>query len=863
MTRISAASTLALVYVALIAVATTVTAQTPKWEATNGPYGAVCQDIVQTPSGYFLLSDERNGVWRSTDGCAHWQQSSSGLAAKNVYALALADDGSVLAGTHYGMFRSSDEGLSWEDRSGGMTGSNIKDIVVLSDGTVLAAAWGGGIYRSTDAGEAWKESSSGLTQLSMYCLRRNASDHIFAGSFGDGVFRSTDKGLSWTALPLGGYIYDIGIRPDGVLLAISHNMGVFQSTDNGDTWVKSNDGLPAYSGQGFAARSNSEILFGAAVEKGMYRSSDGGSTWSAWNDGYSSTLTRGICQMPNGDCFAMTYGDGVYRLPKDSSRWTQCSAGLQGAWIYALESVSDSIVFAGGYGGVWVSRDRGDSWSHVTDDLSNMRVEDLLYSAQTLFAAGYAEGVRKSTDLGGHWIPVHTGSSSQRPRCLAVDSIGTLYCGYDGDGIYSSTDHGDTWQSASNGLSSLRVHALCADGADMLYASTNDGVFASANRGATWSPAATGLPSTRCYALCAGNGFIFAGVSTGIFRSSDQGAHWTQVGTGTLPSRVHHAVKIDGSGNIYAGGAGSVRISTDNGETWQIPGSGILSGDIYDFAFHAQSHVFAATEGNGVHRLPAAGSAAEITIESAPEGRMFTIDGASYSSAQTFTWQQGSTHTIGTTQVQDGAPGIRYVWKSWSNGEEMTHAWTVPAVQAQSITAYFDTEFQLTTSAEPGGTVLPETGWHASGAQVQLLATPAAGYAFDRWEGTGQGAYSGSDNPATITLRNPVSESAVFRQVSGIPTVRLRPETVVLHQSAPNPVRDVAVIPFSLSRAQPVKLVLTDILGHIVKHVVEGKWFAGGKHQVVVDVSELPAGVYFYRLMSPDGVSTRSMVLQK
>jgi|GEM_PF-1337238 len=1021
MTRIHIASTNVLLFLAIIVCSTVVSAQTPKWEPTGGPYGAVCQDLVQTASGIYLMSDERNGVWRSTDSCAHWELSSTGISSRNVYALARADDGSILAGTHSGIFRSSNDGNSWEERSTGMTSKNTKDIVVLSDGTILATAWGGGIYRSTDEGQLWTESNNGLTQLSIYCLRIHTNDHVFAGSFGNGVFRSTDKGQSWTALPLSGYIYDIGVRPDGVLLALSHNTGLFLSSDNGDTWVKSDQGLPSLSGQGFAARSNSEVLFGVSAERGMYRSVDGGSTWSAYADGYSLASTKGLRLMPDGDCFAMTNGDGVYRLPKDSVRWRAQNTGVQGTWIYALESASDSIIFAGGYGGVWVTRDQGVTWSHTDLDAGSMRVADLLYTKQMVFTVGYSGGIRRSTDLGKHWTPINTGSTAARPSCLTVDSGGTLYCGSDGDGMFSSTNGGDTWQPASNGLTSLRVHALCADASVTLYASTDDGVFKSTNQGASWSLASNGLASTRCYALSAANGFVFAGASTGVFRSSDNGSNWTKVGVGQIPSRAHHAIRIDDSGAIYAGGAGSVWTSTDNGDTWQSPGSGFPSSDVHDFAFLSHGQVFAATEGNGVYRLPVGSGESEITIRTSPEGRSFTVDGTTYSSAQTFTWQSGSTHTIstiqmqsgvtgirynweswsdggarshsvitppaaltitavfdteyqltmntsgagsvtpqtgwlsagenvsinalpdsgqrfdgwegtgegsysgpdnpatvtmngpiteiayfagtaetreisvttdppgrrmtvdgesfssqrtfswqvgsrhdiGTTSPQGGSPGLRYVWKSWSNGEGITHTWTVPSGPALTITASFDMEYQLTMTAENAGSVSPTTGWHANGAQVQLLATPHAGYAFDRWEGTGQGSYSGTDNPVTITIRNPVSESAFFRQVTGVVTGQALPETVVLHQNAPNPLSDATTISFSLVRAQPVSLVVMDVLGHVMMRPVEGAMLPAGKHQCIVNLSGFPSGLYFYRLVTPNGMRLRAMVLQR
>ncbi len=64
-----------------------------------------------------------------------------------------------------------------------------------------------------------------------------------------------------------------------------------------------------------------------------------------------------------------------------------------------------------------------------------------------------------------------------------------------------------------------------------------------------------------------------------------------------------------------------------------------------------------------------------------------------------------------------------------------------------------------------GGTVSPPSGWYVNGTTVNLSAHPAASWNFVGWLGAGPGAYTGTDNPAALTLTGAVNESAVFEPV--------------------------------------------------------------------------------------------------
>jgi hypothetical protein len=150
----------------------------------------------------------------------------------------------------------------------------------------------------------------------------------------------------------------------------------------------------------------------------------------------------------------------------------------------------------------------------------------------------------------------------------------------------------------------------------------------------------------------------------------------------------------------------------------------------------------------------------QVTVQTNPAGLSFSVDGTPYSSAQTFSWVPGSSHTIVTTSPQSGGTGVRYVWSNWTGGGAISH--TVAPTTSKTYTATFRTQYYLTMAHGTGGTVSPASGWKNSGVAVSINAMPGANYHFSNWTGSGTGSYSGTNNPASITMNGPISETGTF-----------------------------------------------------------------------------------------------------
>ncbi|MFA6235196.1 MAG: T9SS type A sorting domain-containing protein [Bacteroidota bacterium] len=86
------------------------------------------------------------------------------------------------------------------------------------------------------------------------------------------------------------------------------------------------------------------------------------------------------------------------------------------------------------------------------------------------------------------------------------------------------------------------------------------------------------------------------------------------------------------------------------------------------------------------------------------------------------------------------------------------------------------------------------------------------------------------------------------------------PSSIVLEQNYPNPAVTTTTIRFSIPTARNVLLVVTDALGRTLNRVADGPLDAGS-YKTDIQVLNLPAGTYFYRLHAGDEQLSRKFVV--
>jgi hypothetical protein len=113
-----------------------------------------------------------------------------------------------------------------------------------------------------------------------------------------------------------------------------------------------------------------------------------------------------------------------------------------------------------------------------------------------------------------------------------------------------------------------------------------------------------------------------------------------------------------------------------------------------------------------------------------------------------------------------------------------------------------------------------------------------------------------------------VGKSGASQQVGEILKVMvLLPKAYAVYQNYPNPFNPTTSIRFDLKADAKVMVDVYNLLGMKVRSLNNGTMSAG-THEVPVDMSKMPSGVYYYRFTAIDNtgnafVQTQRMVLVK
>jgi len=307
--------------------------------------------------------------------------------------------------------------------------------------------------------------------------------------------------------------------------------------------------------------------------------------------------------------------------------------GLAHLYILALaiDPRTPSTVYAGTEGGVYKTRNSGDSWEPINNGL-NGAVRTLAIDPQyltTIYAGG--GGVYKSTNGGETWTPINNGLTSSGFEAsitsLAVDPktpnniyAGTVpiaitnpagtYITY-GGGVYKTTDGGMSWTHITSALpESADVLSLVVDPQTpaTIFAAVSGDVYKSTDGGASWHSSHVGQSENTVQVLAIDPqtpSTIYAGTWDGIYKSTDGGEKWNLSNDGLRVSWINVlAVDPQSPGTVYAGSNASLYKTSDGGSNWHLSNNGLLNARIEVMAIDPQTPatIFAGTLYEGLYK---------------------------------------------------------------------------------------------------------------------------------------------------------------------------------------------------------------------------------------------------------------------
>ena len=360
--------------------------------------------------------------------------------------------------------------------------------------------------------------------------------------------------------------------------------------------------------------------------------------------------------------------------------------------------------------------------------------------------------------------------------------------------------------------------------------SLGTGIFMSSDSGATWESA--GLQDTTVFAMAVVGKYLFAADGPGeIFRTSDDGVVWDSVaslGSGWVQSFDVDSIAPSKALIFYA--SWSIFVSKDTGRSWVQLSAGLPH------------------EEGGVTCLASNG----------PDLFAGTFDGYGPINESDFSGIFRSTDygvhwnvvdTVRTPQciaargnlVLVGSEGG--VYASTDSGR----TWTTRNQNLGFSSLQFIGNNILATSGGIYRSVDNGNTWIA-------VDTSAVSSTFGMLSFTPTDVYAVSGIPHTDLPRlfmGPASE-VVRAPISGVTPVieppRTIPSSFSLSQNYPNPFNPSTAIGYQLSAVSRVSLKAYDVLGRLVKTLVNNEVESAGNYEVRFDGSGLASGVYFYRL---------------
>lgn len=291
---------------------------------------------------------------------------------------------------------------------------------------------------------------------------------------------------------------------DAVVGASSMRSGIFASTDHGDTWQHTGwNNVRAF---GMAVDGDDLYL---AAGNGIHRSTNNGATWKLVTDWRITEALR-VAVAADHRTIVTATAHGVWRSTDRGETWQERNEGLHSTFTSALliDTVG-GMSYVGGDEGLYAWKLRDQRWYRSPDScIGATAVLALTQHPQRraeLYAATETRGIARSADAGAHWSAASRGLPHTAYYAIAVagDGAGTLYTAGLASGVWRSTDDGDTWNEvAHETLGGKSFHGLAVSAADprIVYAGEyNGGVWRSTDEGATWQH--VGLPGSQVWEM--------------------------------------------------------------------------------------------------------------------------------------------------------------------------------------------------------------------------------------------------------------------------------------------------------------------------------------------------------------------------
>lgn len=573
-------------------------ASVPDWKIT-GPFGGTATAITLDPgnSNVLLAGGMSSLLFRSRDAGANWELMDFPRVHLSEISSILIDPADsnhyfagVVSAEGGGLFESNDAGKTW-CAAKGLQNIGVRALAAApSQPSRFVAGTMQGVWLSDNSGRTWARISD-LQNLEMIGISAIAVDTkdpniIYAGT-SHLPWKTMDGGKTWQSISTGmiddSDVFSIYVDPaNPAAVLASACSGIYTSDNRGDKWRKLM-GIPNTSRRTHVVRqdpSNESILY-AGTTTGLFKSVNSGGTWKILTDTQVNSMVldpRSPAQM----YLAMEY-DGIGKSYNGGQQISFSNNGFvdrsiravtrSGNKFIAIESQND------GTSGIFVSADRGDTWSQLRNQhgLAGVHLKAItgMQSEDRILLAASSRQLYKSIDGGIIWKPIpvrvvippppQPAQTQQTPvrRTTRSKAIARTRARAPVKPVVKTREINP---SEIYGLYTVKNSAK-----ELMFAATDLGLLRSEDAGERWNQ--TDVPGsaavTALYFAPNSDGRIIARAAGGVFDSKDYGDHWTEIRFPLPASDINDiAIPADSSSPLLIATRLGLYSSPDGGVKW-------------------------------------------------------------------------------------------------------------------------------------------------------------------------------------------------------------------------------------------------------------------------------------------------------
>jgi photosystem II stability/assembly factor-like uncharacterized protein len=550
--------------------------QTVSWVPV-GPDGGDGRSFAADPSNpkHLYLGTTNSWIYQSEDGGASWQRlaklaKTDDLLLDNILVDS-SDAKTLLVGAWVvdhpdgGLFISHDSGKTWTTVEA-MKGQSIRALTQApSDPKTIIAGTLKGVFRSVDGGSSWTQitplGSMDLHEVESIAIDPKDPQTIYAGTW-HLPWKTTDGGANWHNIKQGliddSDVFSIIIDPTvPSVVYTSACSGIYRSDSAGELYHKI-QGIPSTARRTRVLMldpTNRNTVYAGTTE-GLYKTLDGGTKWQRMTG--PDVIVNDVYVDPKNPQHVLLATDRSGVLESDDAAFSfkASNTGFSQRQVSSLlvDAKSPSTIFAGvvndkNYGGLFVSKDDGATWSQQSNGLQGRDVFDIAQTADGVVVVGTNTGIF-------HW----DGTTWQPVGKIVKNETKTSYVVRKG-----KRTKVEKTATVADGQIDVRVSNLDVSGSTW-YAATANGIYSSADQGATWTGGPV-LGQKEYRAVVAAGAMVVAAQRTALAVSQDAGKSWQPL---AMPQKLNwlQSIAMADNGSLWLGGRQGVFYSEDHGQSW-------------------------------------------------------------------------------------------------------------------------------------------------------------------------------------------------------------------------------------------------------------------------------------------------------